>query len=444
MEKLFQITFQVLFCLCLSHQLVATDNFAEFIDQANDLRQKDPQKALNIIDEKLANGELTDDERGELFYLKGLVYKQGLADQENALKQFYNALKYFRDSENPDQEYRSLFYLAQGYENLFRYDYAIDYLHEALAVKGLSEKRERVVQYNLARVLKLAKEYEESKRILTELSEFYEQRDHKWLMLSKAELALTYLQNKEFESSTLLYHEVLELVAVHGDYAGLESKAINSLGFIKLKQQKLEDAEAYLVKGLALKEGSTDQQSLLMSYLNLGELYQALGASEQAIAYFERGIALDESAVNHQSMIEALNELSAMAEAEQDLRAALDYQMRIGAIQQPYVELSERLKIMHDQYKAERVKFFHDKLMLQAELLETKNRSLLGLWVFVGVLLIAVGVLRWQSTRLRADNDVIAWLRRDSKLLHFLKTRYQIDLEQAEQDMDRRYGSVRE
>lgn len=117
--------------------------------------------------------------------------------------------------------------------------------------------------------------------------------------------------------------------------------------------------------------------------------------------------------------------------------AIVEYQDRIIVAQAPYVKLSERLEILHSKYKAERVKYLNDKIELQAQLILSQNRNLIGAVIFTGCLVLAFVGLYWQYRKLKIDHDLIGWLRKQSKLLFFLQRKYNIDLKQAEKELDR-------
>lgn len=408
------------------------------IDQAREIRKSDPERALEILKQELENDGLSDSDRGEVYYLQGLINYWELSDKEIALSRFYDALRYFRVEEMQDREYNSLVYVALCYKNLFHYEYAEEYYLEILKTEGLDSSRIMRTEYNLGMIYMLQKKFNLAKQTFENVIEYHENSgDQKRLVLAKAALADNYAKDKQYEKSEALYREVQQLVEENEDYAGLRSKSINSLGYIKLQLGEYQEAEKYLLHGLELKKGSSDRQSLLMSYLNLGELYQVLNNPEKAIEFYELGSQLNEKAVNHLNLIEALNGLLAIAKTKKDISSVVRHQDRIIEIQGPYVELSERLEILHSKYKAERVKYLNEKIELQAKLILSQNRNLIGALIFTGCLVLAFVGLYWQYRKLKIDHDLIGWLRKQSKLLFFLQRKYNIDLEQAEKELDR-------
>ncbi len=438
MEKILRTTLSVLLWMFINvHGLVAIDHKLD-LEKAKEIRKTHPEKALSLLSDNLGIAELSEIARGEIYQLQGEIYYYELADKENALSHFYNAIRYFRESKNQELEYKSLVYIALSYKNLFHYDYAIDYYKEALALDQLDQAKRQIIRYNLARVLRLNKEYGKSVKTFEELiSELEGSKEENTLLIStKTALALALLDSGALERSQLIYEEILKYAEGAND-SGRKSRAINSLGFIKLQQQQYEDAESYLIEGLALKDGSSDQQSLLMSYLNLGKLYIEIDQPDKALDYYREGSLLDVAAVNHKSMIRALRQLVSMAKDNNELADALGYQERIDQIQDPYVELSERLEILHSMYKAERVKHMHEQLELKDQLIASQNRNLIGALIFTGCLVLAFVGLFWQYRKLKVDHDLIGWLRKQSKLLFFLQRKYNIDLEQAEKELDR-------
>lgn len=429
----------MLCCLCYVAKATDQSSRAETsIEEARNLRKENPKQSIQILSDALDNQELTELEIAENYYLQGNILYYELANKEAALGKFYNALKYFRQGHDQDLEYRTLVFIALSFQNLYHYDYATDYLNEALSLPKLDSNRIRRTQYNLGRVFRAQERYFEAKNVFHELSQFYENDDQKLYALSKGALADTYAKNEEFDQSEKIYKEVLELMALNGDYAGLTSKAVNSLGYIKLMQGQLQKSEQYLLEGLALKDEAINQQSLLMSYLNLGELYQAMERPEKAIEYYQLGSALDESAVNHINLIEALRQLVAMAKEKNDLVSALQYQERIDQIQDPYVALSERLEQMHARYSAERVKYMYDELQLKNQLIQSQNRNIIiGLILFALTILAAVVIIRQQQKRM-VDKSVRTWLMEKNRLLYFIAGRYKLNLKEVQKELEKR------
>ena len=181
-----------------------------------------------------------------------------------------------------------------------------------------------------------------------------------------------------------------------------------------------------------------DQQSLLMSYLNLGELYQAMKMPEKAVGYYQKGIELDAKAVSHLSLINCLSEVLAIAKENNDLPNTVIYQDRIIELQNPYVALSERLEQMHDRYRAERVKYMNDQLQLKDQLIESQNRNIIiGIILFI-VTIIAAVVLIIQQRKRAVDKSLRAWLMEKNKLLYFIAGRYKLDLKEVQKELENR------
>ena len=134
---------------------INANDVSEILEKAKSIQKTDPQQSIVFLSEELESIKLIAEERGQLFYLQGKIYYKDLADKENALGKFYNALRYFRESKNQEKEYECLIYIAVSFKNLFHYDYAIDYYNEVLVLEGLDSTKIKSAQYNLAVVLKL-------------------------------------------------------------------------------------------------------------------------------------------------------------------------------------------------------------------------------------------------------------------------------------------------
>lgn len=438
MEKILLTSISVVLCLYLTMVKLSAMDYQTTREKVKELRKSNPEKAIITIEEALDEQVITAFERAELNYLQGEIYYFELSDKENALGQFYNALKHFRLAKIPKREYDCLIAIALSFHNLFHYDLAVSYFEEALNVSGLDTLGIKRAEYNLARTLRTQKKYSQAEIILKQLCGFYETTNNMGrLYSSKTALALNYLDSGAYGESLRLYNDVLDYAESNNDQSR-KSRAINSIGFIKLKQKEFREAEEFLLSGLELKKGSANQQSLLVSYLNLGELYTELQKPAQAIKYYQLGSELDPSAVNHLNFIEALEQLILISKDQNDLVSVVKYHEQIAEIQKPYVALNERLEQMHARYRAERVKYMHDQLELKDQLIQSQNRNIIiGIILFVVTIIAAVVVIIQQRKR-AVDKSLRAWLMEKNKLLYFIAGRYKLDLKEVQKELENR------
>ena len=137
MEKILFTSLSVILCLNLTIAKLSAMDYQATREKVKELRNSNPAEALIIIEKVLDQQDIRALERAELNYLQGEIYYFEMSDKENALGQFYNALKQFRLAKIPNREYDCLIAIALSFHNLFHYDYAVNYFEEALGIGGL-------------------------------------------------------------------------------------------------------------------------------------------------------------------------------------------------------------------------------------------------------------------------------------------------------------------
>lgn len=415
-------------CLVLSHLSWGT---SDFINQIDSVKKRDIFVALQMVKEHLAQENLDSKQKGELLYWQGKVHFSDLGNKENAIINFYNALKHFRTLEDPNKEYASLTYLALSYQSLYHYDYAADYYEEILSsVKGLDSISIIKTYYNLGTTYRLKKDFKKAEKFLTICLQYYQ--DHnldKKLRNASLEMGLMYLDQNSLEKAKSFYSTSLEMSYNTQDSVFI-GRSLNSLGYIHFIEGNISTAISLLLDGLKYKKAVNDNSTLITSYLNLGRVYEAKNQLEKAIPMFELASELDPTFADTKKIIVALESLASYYETQSDFEQIANIKSRIIDLTKPYIELSERLKILHSQYQAERVYQLNANQELQSSLALQKQRLII---IYLASLLLLIGIL-WLAQHYRRlrriDDNLIIYLKRHVKVLNRIGQRYPINIDE--------------
>ncbi|MDW3195851.1 MAG: hypothetical protein R8G66_25985 [Cytophagales bacterium] len=414
-------------CLILIHWSWGTSNFISRLDSA---KKNDVFLALEMAKSQLVDEGLLSREKAELFYWQGKVQFSELGDKENAIINFYNALKHFRKINDSKKEYASLTYLALSYQSLYHYEYAIDYFNEIVtSVQGLDSLSIIKTFYNLGSTYRLNKEYQKAEESLRICLEYYRRHEiekkHRNAVL---EMGLLFLDQNKLNDSKTYYNASLNMSQSSKDSIFI-GRSLNSLGYIHLLEGDISTATNLLLNGLAYKKATDDKRTMITSYLNLGKVYKRSNQLEKAIPMFEIASQLDPAYADTKKIIEALESLSSYYESQSDFEKIAEIKSKIIVFTKPYIELSERLKILHSQYQAERVYQLNENQELQASLAIERQRLIIicltGLILLIGIIWLAQHYRRLR----RVDDDLIIYLKRHVKVLNRIGLRYSIDVD---------------
>ncbi|MDW3195473.1 MAG: tetratricopeptide repeat protein [Cytophagales bacterium] len=435
MEKIILYSIGTLICLLLPSSTITAQNFALLQEKVAGIKETDPKAAITLIESAINENNYSYGERAELFYSIGDINHSFLGEVEKALLSFYNALRFFRLANNSLREHQTLVYLAILFQESNHYKYAIEYYTDAINIPGLDSAKIRYALYNLADAYRLDKQHQKALDILLDLDDYYTSVGKtKWLLLCKSNIGHTYFRDEQYEASKNAYNEVLAIIDTTSDYRNLGSKSINSLGILQLRLGNFSQSEELLLQGLELKrQKNASNHSLIVSYINLGQLYIKTSKPNIAVNYFTLASDLDPNSVNYEYFFEALNELTNIAKSNDNKDLVIEYKDRIIELQKPLVAKSKRLEIFHDQYIAERAKYLHEKITLKDQLITSQNRSILGGTFLIGLLIIVLIFFVIQNRKLRDQNDLMPSLRMKDKLLNYIKSTYGINLEVAEE-----------
>lgn len=439
MEKIILYSIGALICLLLPSSNISAQNFDLLQKRIAQVEKSDPNEAISLIESAINNDNLSDSERAELFYSEGNINHSYLGDTEKSLLSFYNALRYFRLANNSIREHQTLIYLAILFQESNHYKYAIEYYIDAINVPDLDSTKIRYALYNLADAYRQDKQHQKALEILLDLDDYYTSvGKSKWLLLCKSNIGHTYYRDEQYEASKIAYNEVLAIIDTTSDYRNLGSKSINSLGFLQLRLGNFSESEELLLQGLELKrQQKVSNHSLIVSYINLGQLYLETSKPNLAITYFTLAAGLDPKTVNYEYYIEALEELVNIASDNGDKDLIIKYKDRIIEIQKPLVAKSKRLEIFHDQYIAERAKYMYEKITLKDKLIVASNRTIVSVIFFSIVTICLVAYLLFQYGKIRTQGGLLPKLALKDKLLNFIVTRYNLDLAQESEELRR-------
>lgn len=444
MEKIVLYSIGTCLCLLISALPLQAQSFQALQDSITEVKKSDPSAALSLISSAIGEYDLTYDEKGLLYFSEGKIHDRA-SDKEKAILSFYNALRFFRLARNNVKEHESLIFLAILFRESNHSQYAVEYYRDALNVPNIDSAKIRYALYNLSLVYLYDENYSDSQIILQELVDHYTSVSKtKWLLLCKSVLADSYGKSEKFQLSIDAYQEILTIIDTTSDYRNLKSKSLSSIGFYHFKLKNYDVAKEIMLEALALKEQQNlSNQTLLVSYMNLGELYMELSLPHEAEKYYHKAVQMD-SSVNHEHLVEVLDWLCKIALAKDDKIAALDYKDHIIDLQKPLVAESKRLEILHEQYIAERAKYLHEKIILKDQLVIASNQKIVWIICASIIILFLVAYLLYQYGKIRTQNGLLPKLASKDKLLNFIVSRYRLDLIEESNELSKRSGSTQD
>jgi len=189
--------------------------------------------------------------------LSSICYKY-LDDSQNELKDLHrlaNAIEY------TDYKLRSLLRLAEIYQGVGDYFKAMEYFDKVLNSYPIHNDQDRLIQAHLEKLIAYAE-------------------------MSPTDT--TFLANIKYHKQELEKRK-------EAFYPGDTMLLYNSLAIIYRGYQKREQALFAYQKALENTTSETSENDLNSIYINIGEIYSQLGASEKAKEYFQKVIATTDS-----------------------------------------------------------------------------------------------------------------------------------------------------
>lgn len=264
----------------------------------------------------------------------GVAYKAcGLFDQ--AVKAFQDGLELNKQIKNEDQEGRLYLNIATVYHERRMYAQSIKYhlMAKEIMEKSNNSRTLETILYNLALDYRYTKQFNNAKKVLTELKSVAARLDEDEIWLSYYHAEANYLEDIK------QYDLALEAANKAEKMSNQEADLLN------YAEVQLTKASIYQSMGklaLAVKHGeialdafrdTEDINAQVRAYKTLAEILQKAGDHKKALEYFETANNLKEkmdleSVTNQIATLNSLNELD---RKEQDLALSKQTNQRISA-----------------------------------------------------------------------------------------------------------------
>ena len=254
----------------------------------------EPEKAVAEISQAIGLYRSTADKSGEGLSLTALGLSHSLKrDEEQAIKLHREAMDIFHTIGDRQSEAITLNALGQAFENLGKYETALDNYERAL-------KFSRSLDFSSVAIFKIARVY----RLIGDRSRalaYYE----RCLRLSRAakkgrtetnalnDVAAIYASQGSRKKTVAQYGKILKFYAAISDRRG-QAMALNNLGDFLLRLGEKKNALYSYKQALPLSEQAGDNGVLISTLYNIARANRDLGALDDGLSYVKRSLKVIE------------------------------------------------------------------------------------------------------------------------------------------------------
>jgi signal transduction histidine kinase len=184
---------------------------------------------------------------------------------------------------------------------------------------------------------------------------------------------VVYFDLKEYQKSATFFLEELHLSKIMGDKQG-ERIGYDDLGLLCLKEKKSSLALSYFQKALKTNSQPTDPINTIISSLNIGDAYLAIGKLNDAELNYQNAYRLSDSLKDNNLTVSSLIALIKLEKEKRNFEKALTYQEKYFALNDSlfYSEKNIKLIEVEAKYQAEKKEKENELLTLQNESREIK------------------------------------------------------------------------
>ncbi|MFM7855138.1 MAG: tetratricopeptide repeat protein, partial [Flammeovirgaceae bacterium] len=145
---------------------------------------------------------------------------------------------------------------------------------------------------NIGAIYSTKKDYTQAMKYFEEANTSFEELgDQEKIMGSMNNLGILYTDLQLFEQALKYFSRAIQLSEKTGK---ITADPLNNIGNLYFRQGNYQLAADYYEKAMALANKDNNQNTLLYSYINLGELYAKSGEAAKAQAYLDSASALCE------------------------------------------------------------------------------------------------------------------------------------------------------
>ena len=313
------------------------ETVSSLIDQANDLRGRDPHLALSLAQQALGRAQGAGDGPGVLdsYVALGMIYGR-LSDFDQAVKYAFEALKLSQLQGNQHQYLHSLNLLGVLYSHLGLYPESLHYLLEAQALaESLEQVEEQLAVANnigwfylkLGQLDEARHCFESMLPVAIASQKFRRQADY------HDNLSQIYQGLEQFDVALQHSQQSIALYQQENAPRG-EAEAWTTLGQLHLKQAQYEESLRCQQNALMLFEQVDNLLGAATAFMGMGRVNEQQGQPGLALTQLHEALHLAELVNAQREAYECHEALARIYQAVGDLESALFHYQQFHQIEE--------------------------------------------------------------------------------------------------------------
>lgn len=291
------------------------------------------------------------------------------------LSEFSSALQYYDSSRQIAKILNDSIRLASIFNNIgltYRIKGDLDLALENfyLSMNYLKGDTNRIASRlgNIATIYFMQEKYTEAIGVFQQISRIFKQQGNlRYLISSYTNLAMCYMEMKDYEQSEYYNKEALKVAISENDIRG-QARAYVTLGRLAGLRGAFNEAIDYLLEGKTIATQINDKDILMHANAETGSVYEKTGKTEKAISSYAEAINYAEE-LNAKSQLEGYyNEISKLYRDAGNFQKAYKYLTLKSAVTDSLMN-EQKLK----QIEELQTKYETEKKEQQIALLETEN-----------------------------------------------------------------------
>lgn len=271
-----------------------------------------------------------------------------------------------------------------------RYDSATHYFYKAIEVlQRQKAPKPLAATYNdLAKLYRKTGGYERAINFYNKAADIYiSLHDDADLSSIYNESGVVYEYQQKFDEALVLYKKSLALKTKLNDSVGI-AYALSFMAGVFNQQQNYKNAEAYSLHALSIRQRIKDSFPIALSYSDLGDIYYASGNYKKAKESYTASNIYVMGLHYPDYMASNLQQLSNIAERENDYKAAFEYYKQSKALKDSMYRLESAKQVEELSAKYETVE---KEQTIQEQKFQISKRNyylagISGLMLFSGLL----------------------------------------------------------
>lgn len=324
-------------------------------------------------------------------------YYYAKSDYELALRKLSEALAYFEQTDNKDEQGNVLFIIGLAYWSLGNFNLTLERLHRSEHLFRETENHERLPWSltSLGGVYENLKDFDKSLKCHEEsLVYFRECDDNLGEARALSGIGTVYRNLSQLDKALEFVKQSLEIFLDTKSQLGV-SRAYNDMGLIYHAQGKLKEALDYHKKSLEIRKQLSTRGAEVTSLLDIGKTYSQMRQLDRALDCLNEALEIARNVdvkpklyLVHQALSEAYERKGELQEALVHLRAYQDVKdevfsdeanIKVKNIQIQYeVEKAEKEAEIHRLRNIELKEALDDLRETQVQLVQSEKMAALG------------------------------------------------------------------